>query len=78
MTASLNVTVIAIASLSLKLPFSVVAVTADTVGTVVSIISALLAPREFVAAGAAKVNVATLPTASFMVPLFNANAVVLA
>ena len=78
MTASLNVTVITIASLSLKLPLSVVAVTPDTVGTVVSITSALFAPREFVAAGAAKVKVAALPTASFIVPLFKANAVVLA
>ena len=45
--------------------------------TAPSIMSALFAPREFVAAGAAKVNVAALPTASTMEPLFNANAVVL-
>ena len=38
---------------------------------------ALLAPRELLAAGAAKVNVAALPTASTIVPLFNPNAVVL-
>ena len=38
---------------------------------------ALLAPRELVAPGAANVKVAALPTASFIVPPFNANADVL-
>ena len=44
----------------------------------VSIISALLAPNEFVAPGEARVNVAAFPAASLMVPLFKANADVLA
>ena len=48
------------------------------VGTVVSIISALLAPNEFVAPGAGNVKVAAFPAASLMVPLLRANALVLA
>ena len=76
-TASLKVIVIAITSPILKLPLSVVAVTADTLGTVVSIISALFAPREFAAASSANVKIALFPAASLIVPLFSANAVVL-
>ena len=38
----------------------------------VSIISALLAPNEFVAPGEARVNVAAFPAASLIVPLFKA------
>ena len=53
-------------------------VTEETVGTVVSIISALLDPREFVAPGDAKVSVAALSAASLMVPLLSASAPVLA
>ena len=52
-------------------------VTDETVGAVVSIISALFAPKEFVAPGDANVNVAALPAASLMVPLLRANALVL-
>ena len=48
------------------------------VGTVVSIISALLAPKEFVAPGVGNVKVAALPAASLMVPLLRVNADVLA
>ena len=44
------------------------------VGAVVSMISALFAPKELVAPGVARVRVASLPTASFIVPLFNASA----
>ena len=61
----------------LYVPSSVVDVTAETVGTTPSITSALLAPREFVAAGAASVNVVAFPAGSFIVPPFNANADVL-
>ena len=48
------------------------------VGALVSIISALLAPNEFVVPGEARVLVATFPAASLIVPLFKANADVLA
>ena len=51
--------------------------TAETVGTVVSIMSALFAPRELVSPGAARVNIAAFPTASAMVPLLSARAFVL-
>ena len=51
-------------------------VTADITGTVVSIISVLLAPSELTAAGDAKVKVAAFPAASKMDPLFSAKAVV--
>ena len=44
-------------------------VTDDIAGTVVSIISALFAPREFAAPGEARVLVAAFPAASFMVPV---------
>ena len=44
------------------------------VGAIPSTTKALLAPREFVAPVAASVNVAAFPAASFMVPLFKANA----
>jgi len=47
------------------------------VGAVVSIISALLAPKELVAPGDARVITALPPSLSFIVPLFNANADVL-
>ena len=77
-TASLKVIVIATAPPRLIVPSAVVDVTAEIVGTTPSITSALLAPKELLAAGATKVKVAALPTASLMVPLFNANAVVLA
>ena len=43
-------------------------------GAVVSIISALFAPKEPEAPGDAKVRVALLPAASFIVPLFNDSA----
>ena len=51
--------------------------TDDMVGITPSITIALFAPREFVAPGLASVNVAALPAASLIVPLFNANADVL-
>ena len=47
--------------------------TLDTVGFVVSMTMASLAPNELAAAGAARVRVAVLPAASLMVPLFRAN-----
>ena len=50
-TASLNVTVTLISSPALYLPSAVVDVIDEMVGTVVSIISALFAPREFVSPG---------------------------
>ena len=43
-------------------------------GAVVSIISALFAPKEPDAPGDAKVRVALFPSASFIVPLFNYSA----
>ena len=45
-------------------PFAAVEVTFDTVGSVLSMRIALLAPREFVAPGEGKVNVAPLPEVS--------------
>ena len=47
------------------------------VGVTVSIEIALLAPKEFVAPGDAKVKVDVFPAASFIVPLFSASALVL-
>ena len=52
--------------------------TAEIMGTVVSIISALFAPRELLSPGVARVKMTAFPTASTMVPLLSANAVVLA
>ena len=46
-------------------------------GAEVSMINALLAPKEFVAPGDAKVNVALFPAASVIVPRLRANADVL-
>ena len=43
----------------------------EIVGAVVSIISALFAPKEPDAPGVAKVRFALFPAASFIVPLFN-------
>ena len=54
-----------------------VELTEATVGSAVSIISALFAPKEFVAPGDAKVSVAALPEASLIVPLLSARALVL-
>ena len=51
--------------------------TDEMVGITLSITIALFAPREFVAPGLARVNVAALPAASLIVPLFNTNADVL-
>jgi hypothetical protein len=45
-----------------------------TVGAVVSITIALFAPRELEAPGAARVKVALLPAASFIVPSFRSSA----
>jgi hypothetical protein len=45
-----------------------------TVGAVVSITIALFAPRELEAPGAARVKVALLPAASFIVPPFRSSA----
>ena len=53
---------------------SVVAVVVNDVGAfgaVVSMISALFAPKEPDAPGVAKVRTALFPAASFIVPLFN-------
>ena len=49
--------------------------TLETVGLVVSMTIASLAPRELAAAGAARVRVAALPAVSLMVPLFRASEV---
>ena len=51
-------------------------VTLLTVGSVVSIIMFLLFPREPVAAGMAKVNVALFPIVSVIVPPLRESAVV--
>ena len=77
-TASVNVTVIAATSPTLRVPSEVVEVTLETVGTTPSITKALLAPREPEAPGDAKVSVAALPAKSLIVPLLSANALVLA
>ncbi len=58
------------------MPLVLVEVTLVTVGAVVSMIIALLAPSELVAPGDAKVNVALFPTASCIVPPFKASEVV--
>ena len=52
--------------------------TPEIMGTVVSIISALFAPRELLSPGVARVKMTAFPTASTMVPLLSASAVVLA
>ena len=49
------------------------AVTFVTVGITPSMTKALFAPSEFACPGAAKVNEASLPTPSLMVPLFKAS-----
>ena len=69
-TASLNVTA--------RVLLAAAKDTEDMVGTVVSTINALFAPRELEAPGEASVKVALFPAASLMVPLFSANAPVLA
>ena len=53
-----------------------VEVTPETVGAVVSMTIALLAPKEFAAPGVAKVSVASLRAASLIVPPFKESAVV--
>ena len=69
-TASLKVTAIVVLSNARN--------TDAIVGGAAPLITrALLDPRELVAPGAGKVRVAALPTASLIVPLFSANAVVL-
>ena len=50
--------------------------TLATVGSAVSITSALFAPSELLAPGAGRVYVAAFPAPSTMVPLFNDKAVV--
>ena len=64
------------ASPSLYVPAAVVESTPEIVGAVVSITRASFAPNEPAAPTAASVSVALLPTASFTVPPFKANAVV--
>ena len=56
--------------------FSPMVAVITIVGKVVSINSVLLAAKELVAPGLAKVNVAALRAASLIVPLFNANELV--
>ena len=51
-------------------------VTPVTVGSVVSIITALFAPSDPLAPGLAKVSVATFPATSLIVPLFKASELV--
>ena len=77
-TASEKVTVMAITPPALKVPSAVAAETADTVGCAPSITNALFAPKELLAPGVARVNIAAFPDASTMVPLFKDRAVVLA
>ena len=60
----------------LEEPSLAVEVTFVTVGTVVSIIKALLALREFVCPTAGRVKVEGFPTRSLMVPLLSPRAVV--
>ena len=58
------------------MPSALVEETDETVGTTVSIISALFAPRELAAPGVGRVLSALFPAASVIVPLFRANAAV--
>ena len=55
----------------ISLSVAVVASDDGALGVVVSIISALFAPKEPDAPGVAKVRVALFPETSFIVPLFN-------
>lgn len=54
----------------------VLEVTFVTVAAVVSMTSALFAPREFVAPGVASVRTALFPATSLMVPAFSVSAAV--
>ena len=67
MITSVKPTVIGITSPTLYEPLTAVEVTPVTVGTVVSITKSLLAPKELVAPGLAKVKLAEFKAASFMV-----------
>ncbi len=75
-TDSEKVTVTLTTSPTLYVPFAEEADTEVTVGAVVSMTRALLAPKEFAAPGVARVKVASLPTASLIVPEFKAKEVV--
>ncbi len=75
-TASVKVTVTLIASPTVYEPFVLAEVMFVTVGVEVEITMFLLAANEPAALGVASVNVALLPTASLIVPLFNAKDVV--
>ena len=63
-------------SSTLYAPSDFVELTEATVGNTVSTTKALLAPKELVAPGEAKVSVAALPAPSFIDPLFRASALV--
>ena len=75
-TASLKVTVTLTVSVSLYVPSSVVDVTDVIVGAVVSTTKASLAANDPASPGVANVSVALFPPTSWIVPPFNANAVV--
>ena len=77
MTTSLKTTSTAITSPTLYEPSAVEEVTLDTVGSVVSIIIFLFAPRELVAHGVGNIKeAADVPPVSVIVPLFKARDVV--
>ena len=72
-TASENATSTEMVSPILYVPSVVLEVTFETVGAVVSITSALFAPSEPAAPGAASVRVEALPAPSAIVPLLRAS-----
>ena len=75
-TTSEKVTVIAATSPILRVPFEVVEVTLETVGTTPSITRALLLLKLLEAPGEANVNVAAFPAAPFIDPPFKARELV--
>ena len=64
------------AKVTVSCEFAAFKLTLLIVGTLVSTINALLAPKELVAPGLAKVKVAAFNAASLIVPLFNAKELV--
>ena len=64
------------AKVTVSSEFAAFKLTLLIVGTLVSTINALLAPKELVAPGLAKVKVAAFNAASLIVPLFNAKELV--
>ena len=66
------------AKVTVSCEFAAFKLTLLIVGTLVSTINALLAPKELVDTGLAKVNVAAFKAASLIVPLFNTKELVVA